>query len=447
MAAWISHCSESRYLKSGGAATRLRDEGNLKFKRGDIKGSLKIYTESIVCSPEYGPELSLAYGNRSAALYHAGELSACQQDIRLAFKHRYPKDLAYKLHQRNAMCFMKRNQFEEAREAFANASKCIEMAEPKKFPKNKKQSLLKDIKALIEETNSLENSSQEKNDNNNNDNLITPHDEADDLVVGKHEELPGTSAALDVQRTPQKGRFVVTKVDLSAGDILFREAPFASVLLPENYATHCYHCHSRLDFPIPCLKCTQARYCSDECRASSWKEVHQLECDHLELLNSVGVASLAVKILYQTGSEKILSLKPFLNRTDMNLSSNHGFKDEYSKVLELVDHIKDMAVEDVFQYAATATLLSMFLEQRTEFLKQERENEDVWLFLSCLIFKHIGQLICNASAIYEVDDRMGDDDMEETNGVYVQQQIRIATAIYPSYSLMNHSCDPSSLNR
>ena len=28
------------------------------------QGALRLYAESVICAPEYGPELSLAYGNR-----------------------------------------------------------------------------------------------------------------------------------------------------------------------------------------------------------------------------------------------------------------------------------------------------------------------------------------------------------------------------------------------
>ena len=59
-------------------ASRLRDQvivqplpllhfffqGNEKFVAKDNTGALKLYTESVICAPEVGPELSLAFGNR-----------------------------------------------------------------------------------------------------------------------------------------------------------------------------------------------------------------------------------------------------------------------------------------------------------------------------------------------------------------------------------------------
>ena len=82
---WISTCSEAKYAKSGSMASRLRDQvslkppvtvalssllhlvylqGNEKFVAKDNIGALKLYTESVICAPEVGPELSLAFGNR-----------------------------------------------------------------------------------------------------------------------------------------------------------------------------------------------------------------------------------------------------------------------------------------------------------------------------------------------------------------------------------------------
>ena len=43
-------------------------QGNEKFVAKDNVGALKLYTESVICAPEVGPELSLAFGNRFDAL-------------------------------------------------------------------------------------------------------------------------------------------------------------------------------------------------------------------------------------------------------------------------------------------------------------------------------------------------------------------------------------------
>ena len=61
------------------------------------------------------------------------------------------------------------------------------------------------------------------------------------------------------------------------------------------------------------------------------------------------------------------------------------------------------------------------------------------LYIGSLLLRHIEQLVCNAHAITELLVT------ETSNSSLVdsKSQERIATAIYPTTSLLNHSCDPS----
>lgn len=170
----------------------------------------------------------------------------------------------------------------------------------------------------------------------------------------------------------------------------------------------------------------------------------------------------------------------------------------------LVSHLDDLEEEDLFQYAATAALLTTYLERRTTFFQEQggKEDpaeavneagtlldglrlmgrnsgarkptseaggvveEDLLLFVGGLILRHVAQLVCNASAIFEVAVReesfAREDLLEAVDGfgledrqqggdrrqpvVVGNEQVRIATALYPSASMMNHSCDPSVIN-
>lgn len=66
------------------------------------------------------------------------------------------------------------------------------------------------------------------------------------------------------------------------------------------------------------------------------------------------------------------------------------------------------------------------------------------LYLGGLILRHINQLVCNAHAITALI-KFGSG--SGSGGVVTQKQVRIATAIYPTASLMNHSCDPTIITR
>ncbi len=237
LSTWISQCAESKYSKSGGIATKLRDEGNAKFRMHDNEGAVKLYTESIICSPELGPELSLGYGNRSAALYHVGQYEDCLQDIALALKYRYPKNLEHKLHQRKGQCLTKLGQHLEAKNAFNAAISTLSFV-PKLAPA-KKESMIHDINALMAETSRSELRSSGQN--------------LDDSRVPKAPEEPsygfnpnfrGASSILEMKPAAAgtNGRHVIAEKPVKVGDVLFVEEPYASILLPEHYSSHCHHC-------------------------------------------------------------------------------------------------------------------------------------------------------------------------------------------------------------
>ena len=103
--------------------------------------------QSVICAPEYGPELSLALANRSACLYHQGQYEQCLQDIDLALRFRYPKNLEYKLQQRKAQCLSKLGRFEEAEEAFKLVEASLDFES--KLTAEKRDRILKDNTALI----------------------------------------------------------------------------------------------------------------------------------------------------------------------------------------------------------------------------------------------------------------------------------------------------------
>lgn len=77
----------------------------------------------------------------------------------------------------------------------------------------------------------------------------------------------------------------------------------------------------------------------------------------------------------------------------------------------------------------------MLLEQHTNFF--DAAPRDSRYLVGGLILKHICQMVSNAHAITELCA------LDEIN----ERQERVATAIYPSASLMNHSCDPTVINR
>jgi len=54
------------------------------------------------------------------------------------------------------------------------------------------------------------------------------------------------SVMLNFSKEGEVGRFVTSSKDLKAGDVVFCETPFASVLIPEFYESYCHHCNGIL---------------------------------------------------------------------------------------------------------------------------------------------------------------------------------------------------------
>lgn len=66
-------------------------------------------------------------------------------------------------------------------------------------------------------------------------------------------------------------------------------------------------------------------------------------------------------------------------------------------------------------------------------------NSDKQLYVSSLLLRYILQLICNGHAIVKLNTLLNKNDSTD-------QQDIVATGIYPSASMMNHSCDPNIIN-
>lgn len=81
--------------------------------------------------------------------------------------------------------------------------------------------------------------------------------------------------------------------------------------------------------------------------------------------------------------------------------------------------------------------------------KSAGTGSEIVIQVCALLLRHIAQLVCNAHAITKLDSDRNPANMSVNcyNTVVSESQQRIATAIYPSASMMNHSCDPNIINR
>ena len=70
-----------------------------------------------------------------------------------------------------------------------------------------------------------------------------------------HSSLPGAASILELKHENNRGRYVIANKPVKVGDVLFSELPYASILLPEHYSSHCHHCVSKFSMEFCFQNC------------------------------------------------------------------------------------------------------------------------------------------------------------------------------------------------
>lgn len=275
-----------------------------------------------------------------------------------------------------------------------------------------------------------------------------------------------------VKESEECGRFVLSGEKITKNEAIYREKAFAFIPvyngddnLSDSY--HCQNCALVNCFPFPCYDCSRASYCSPKCREEH-QTIHQYDCAgyKMNLLRQIGIAQLALRCLLvglppalaKLQHRKGLTARGFL--AEISTISDFSYKD----VCNLVSNFDKMDKQDCVRYGLTGTMLSVYLAERTTFMtdmrRQRKEmfkSEDEWKKLvTVLLVKHMGQLVCNGHAISDVElvrpiehrsYILGKSRIALTHINRCMAATRAFTAIFPTVSLLNHSCDPNIYNK
>ncbi|XP_051891760.1 SET and MYND domain-containing protein 4 [Pristis pectinata] len=408
-----------RAQKDPTAALDFRRQGNECFKARDYVRALALYSQGLQHSAADGPGTALLYANRSAALYHLQRYQECLEDIGRAEHHGYPAELQHKTQGRRAACLQQLGRCEGG---------------------------------------------------------VRPPDTGAD----QPDEPPPISLRYDALR----GRHFTAARDLCAGQMVLRERAFSAVLIPGGQSEehpptqhlYCHHCLGTAPLPLPCRGCSYSCYCSERCRDQAWQLHHWLDCPLGGLLLALGThAHLALRTVLAAGMrevERVQRSQPPCEEGARLWETGGQQPTRYQVIHSLLTHSRSQPPEHRFHCVLTAAALCRAvrdsgLEARLvgqEPGRQEPGGQPVsggsprteqpvsggspqteqlvsggsLRMLGVAVLQHMLQLESNGQAITVVRDT------GEGSGRVVQtRQVRIATALYSSASLFNHSCQPN----
>ena len=427
--------------KSSAESIKLRSDGNKLFQRKQYLEALEVYTLSILKAPLEGEkrELSLAFANRSAVLYHLQKYELCLLDIEYSLKYDYPEELRYKLFDRRGKCYRQLGMSHKAEVCFIQAEDCLNCS---KLDEKKKAIWTSEIESEVRKCRDITNQEGKAELNS----LHQGESELPPLSFGQNRQFVAASSAFDLTVTRGRGRHPVAARDISVGDTLVIEKPYASVLLAGQTPTHCHHCLKRVSAPVPCGQCSTVRYCSEHCVRESWRSYHAVECGCLDLVHKSGIGGtghLALRVVVKTGYTYLKDFKRTLGSNKFEKDekllgcNNEGLYDpaEYLPIFHLVTHSSDRAPSDLFRRTVMAVFLLKCLQRSAFFPKSAPPSDEDLAYIGSLVLKHLQVIPCNAHEVSELQLSL--------DSVATSETAEVASALYATLSLFNHACDPS----
>ncbi|GAB1600500.1 SET and MYND domain-containing protein 4-like [Argonauta hians] len=467
---WIAsylECSNTLDVKCCKKSMKSRQKGNKEFQKKNFSKALKHYSKSLAFAPLTSSEPALCYSNRSAVLYQLGLYQACIDNIEQVRQcPSIPTHLPPRLGLRKVQCHYYLKHYEEAIGELHAGKKIL--LETKYEDPRKKEDLLSNYEDWLKklESHSVPELTSDMAEWHLSDDVS---DTCTTLSHGKNSVVSAASSALGLHNNPTSGRHLRTEKAVTAGDVLIVEKPYAAILNPEYLLSHCHNCFIVLISPIPCQRCCNVLYCSHACRQKDWSSSHYMECYFLRLLYSDSMAHLSLRIVLVTGLQFLLDFQKSYpqdrcHKPDIaGLTVDGRYETNYLSVYELLTHSDLLAVEDNLENTVTAVFLLHLLKYFGWFQvkltvqeildrrgnKTKVETTDLWSWsqqhrvIGTFLLHHIQQVSCNRQDINKLDVYYPLPTTVNGDSIEPSSEIRLATAICPTVSLLNHSCLPS----
>ncbi|XP_055438046.1 histone-lysine N-methyltransferase SMYD3 isoform X1 [Bubalus kerabau] len=201
--------------------------------------------------------------------------------------------------------------------------------------------------------------------------------------------------------TTDRGNGLRALAPLRPGELLFRSDPLAYTVSKGSRGVVCDRCLLGKEKLMRCSQCRIAKYCSAKCQKKAWQD-HKRECKCLK----------SCKPRYPPDSVRLLGRVVFklMQETPSESEKLYSFYDLESNINKLTEDKR----EGLRQLALT---FQHFMREEIQDASQLPPSFD--------IFEAFAKVICNSFTICNAE-------MQE-----------VGVGLYPSMSLLNHSCDPN----
>ncbi|XP_006897801.1 PREDICTED: histone-lysine N-methyltransferase SMYD3 [Elephantulus edwardii] len=198
-----------------------------------------------------------------------------------------------------------------------------------------------------------------------------------------------------------RGNGLRASATLRAGELLYRSEPLAYTVSKGRRGVVCECCLLGKEKLLRCSQCQVAKYCSAECQKKAWPD-HKRECKCLRNCQP----------RYPPDSVRLLGrvLVKLMDQKPSASEELYTFYDLESNINKLTEDKK----EGLRQLAMT---FQHFMKEEIQDTSQLPPSFDV--------FEAFAKVICNSFTICDAE-------MQE-----------VGVGLYPSMSLLNHSCDPN----
>ncbi|XP_019632879.1 PREDICTED: SET and MYND domain-containing protein 4-like [Branchiostoma belcheri] len=449
--------------------------------------------------------LSLALANRSAVLFHLQEYKLCLQDIIASIEAGYPENLQYKLLHRKVLTLFKLGRNEEAKKEVKAALEAIERADiPENRKEGMRKELKSAGRNISKQEGSKEKEGGTSTEEEKLPELQygESHQVAHASVGVEMRQDPGKGRLLVAQQDFEPGSVLIVEQPYAAV-LLQKHHPTHchSCITPVQVPHPCRCCQFVQYCSRACEEQAWKEYHSRECEhwhllqmvdtfgqlslrllltaaargekkppipgmESSTSADNPLNQDQPESCaenvnpNSEEVNEVQIGSQSTSEQESDLSVQTESLQTSTEEVELHG--GNYSSVYSLMPHTEHHSAEQLLTYTMVACLMCKCLGHELCVEVVERlgleggdcggvaeggsleggvsggmtEKEDCLVKMAALLCHHLQQLRCNTQAISTLQE-------QDSVSLLEDKQVRLATAVFPTEALLNHSCRPN----